>query len=129
MGIPAFRPGILVQDSLEFLPLGPAAGFFQLPHLFPEVQDIRAGMLHELPNGFLPEIIEALFHIAQPQIPGKLYRTPIGKIRIQEAPEQSGLAAAVDSHQPHFFTLSDRKTYILKNIVDAETFFQSVHGH
>lgn len=86
-------------------------------------------MLHELPDGFLPEIIEALFHIAQPQISSKLHRAPISKLRIQEASEQGGLAAAVDPYQAHFFTLSDRKTYILKNIVDTETFFQSVHGH
>ena len=128
MGIPAFRPGILVQDPLEFLSLGPAAGFLQPAHLLPQVQDIRTGVFHEFPDRFLPEIIESLFHITQTQFPGKLHRPSVGKIRVQQTPEQSCLAAAVDPHQAHFLPLPESKTHILKNIVDAETFFQAVHG-
>ena len=98
MGIAVFRPGVLVQDLLQFVPLGRAPSFFQFPHFLPQGQDIRAGSLHKLPDGFLPEVVETLLDVAQPQFPGKFHRAPVGKVRLEQAAQQGGFPAAVDAY-------------------------------
>ena len=129
MGIAGLHTAVTVEDGLQVTAFCSGPGRLQFLHFPAQGQDVRTGTLHEFADRFCPEIFKSLLHIADPQFSRELDGALICKGRVHKAAQERRLAAAVDTDEPHFFALADRKAYMAEHIVAAKALGQAIHGN
>ena len=114
---------VAVQD---FLVTG-CRCLFQFCQFLTQRQDFGIGLQHKVPYRLTANASKALLHIPYINTRFEADSPPVGIVRPQQTFYQRRFSAAINSHQPDFFSFGDHKADVFEYFLHAKGLLQFIN--